>query len=81
MADNDNKYIAAKIIPHNELAVHTKMTFEDMVKGLSDLQDELYLRGFSESAQLLHRAMQRLTTCAIGPDLQNRLAEKKRNTT
>ena len=80
--DNDNKdfKISDRIIPHNELAeTEPKMTFEEIIKTLSRLQDELYARGLEDSAALLHRALGKLTICTLNAVIAKKMEAKPKS--
>lgn len=76
---NDAKKPAVKIVIENELAgCESKMTFDELVQALSDAQDELQIRGWTEPAMLLHRALNRLTAITLTEAVSKRLGDKKR---
>jgi len=78
---NDNGFkVSERIIPHNELAdTEPKMTFEEIIKALSRLQDELYARGFEDSAVLLHRALGKLTICTLNAVIAKKMEAKPKS--
>lgn len=79
MAD-DPKHVAKRIHPKNELADGaSKMTYSELVQALSDIQDELYLRGMDEPATMVHRALNQITAMAITPNLAKAMATKNKD--
>lgn len=79
MEDQRSNGVAAKVIPHNELATESKMTMQQIVKGLSDLQDELHAKGLDEAAILLHRALNKVTASALNVALLRKMQSEKRS--
>lgn len=80
MDRSDNNSVGIKVIPRNELSNgESKMTWEQLVNGLSDLQDELNARGLTEPAQLLHRALNKLTTCTLPASIIKKMEGRKKD--
>lgn len=68
--------VAKREIPHSELA-ESKMTFDQMIGLMSDLQDELYIRGLEEPAILMHRALGKIQASMCGEYLKKKIEAKK----
>lgn len=77
---NSGPKIADRIIPRNELASsEPTMSFEDLIKTLYRIQDELNARGLNEPAILVHRAAGKLTICGLNAATAKKLEAKSKN--
>jgi hypothetical protein len=80
MGDDKKSEIGVKVKACNELAdKQPKLNLNDLIGQLSDLQDELQAHGFDDAAQLLHRALGRLTLRGLNEVLVKRMESKLGN--
>lgn len=77
---DDNNHICKKVISRNDLAEGmSKMTLEELIKTLSDVQDELNAKGLTECAALIHRALNRICATMLSAAVSKRMEGKKKN--